>query len=106
MHNKEQGQNQQQNIDIGFEKHGVVTEIHCPYYTDERAEYLKVQRDRGEEREQIKNKDLYFKSQLVKAVIYEGNVKKVFCIHFDNSAKQCNSPLSKPDETKNCYIIG
>lgn len=101
MFNKEQGQKQQQNIDIGFEKHGVVIEVHCPFYTDERTEYLKEHRDFGEKAIEVLNKELYFKSQLVKVIIYEGQGRPI-CHLFNAASKKC---LKKVEENTQCHIV-
>lgn len=105
MLDKRQEQGQSQSVNISSEKHGVVDEIHCPYYTDERAEWFKNCRYRDSGAEAVKNKELYFKSQLVKVLIYEGKTSKVFCRHLDTSANKCNSPLRESEGNKNCYII-
>lgn len=105
MLDREQKQNQSQSVDIAYEKHGIMSEFNCPYYTDERTEFFKQQRYHDEGTVAIKNKELYFRSQLVKGVIYEGRIKKVICHHLDTSSKKCNSPLSESRENKNCHII-
>ncbi|MFA6216688.1 MAG: hypothetical protein WDL87_03440 [Candidatus Omnitrophota bacterium] len=101
MLNDKQGQNQQQNVAIGFEKHGVVTEVHCPFYTDERTTYLKDRRDYGSGQEGLLNKKLYFDSQLVRVIVYEGKARPI-CHLFDSASRKC---LKKKEENTQCHIV-
>ncbi|MDP3041841.1 MAG: hypothetical protein Q8N62_03800 [Candidatus Omnitrophota bacterium] len=101
MLNKEQGQNQQQSIDIGIEKHGVVTEVHCPFFTDGRTTYLREHRDYGEHEEAILNKELYFKSQVVRVIIYHGKARPI-CHLFDVATGKCQR---KTDGNAQCHIV-
>lgn len=105
MFDKEQKQKQYQSLDIAYEKHGILSDGHCPYYTDKRAEFFESQKDYGEGTIAVKNRELFFKSKVVKYVVYEGKVSKVICPHIDASSKNCHSPLRKVEEGKKCHII-
>jgi len=100
MLDRKQKQSQTQNIIS--ESHGIINEVHCPYYTDERSEHFKQTRNLSEGAEAVKNKELYYKSQLVSRTIYEGKTVKISCHLFGKNGNKCKSPLN---ESKICHLI-
>ena len=95
-------QEQRQIQQIVSESHGIVDQVHCPYYTDERSEFCKNNRDMGPEAQSIKNKELYFKSQYIARIIYQGKVKNISCHLLNKDDNKCTSPLN---ENKTCHLI-
>ena len=101
---KDQEQKQSQEITVvSSEQHGIISEVHCPYYTDERSEFFEQNKDSGPSgTEAINNKELYYKSQQVQYLIYKGEIKKVFCVHLKDNGN-CNSSSHKDSK---CIIKG